>query len=55
MLSLGRKADEKTYRTGLYYRISKEDGDKVESDSIVNQRTMIRDYVRTRKEFCCVD
>ena len=55
MLSLGRKADEKTYRTGLYYRLSKEDGDKVESDSIVNQRTMIRDYVRTRKEFCIVD
>ena len=55
MLSLGRKADEKTYRTGLYYRLSKEDGDKVESDSIVNQRAMIRDYVRTRKEFCVVD
>lgn len=55
MLSLGRRTDEKTYRTGLYYRLSKEDGDKVESDSIVNQRAMIRDYVRTRKEFCVVD
>ena len=55
MLSLERKTKEKTYRTGLYYRLSKEDGDKVESDSIVNQRAMIRDYVRTRKEFCVVD
>ena len=27
----------------------------MESDSIVNQRAMIRDYVRTRKEFCVVD
>lgn len=28
------------YRTALYLRLSREDGDKTESDSIANQRTL---------------
>ncbi|MCD7883038.1 MAG: recombinase family protein [Lachnospiraceae bacterium] len=55
MLSSAKNPVKKKYRTGLYYRLSKEDGDKVESDSISNQRMMIRDYIRGREEFCVVD
>ncbi|MCD7956147.1 MAG: recombinase family protein [Lachnospiraceae bacterium] len=55
MLSTAKNPKTKKYRTGLYYRLSKDDGDKVESDSISNQRMMIRDYIRGREEFCVVD
>lgn len=33
-----------TYRVGRYARLSREDGDKLESDSIVNQQRVIEDY-----------
>ena len=33
------------YRTALYLRLSREDGDKTESDSIANQRTLLEAYV----------
>ena len=33
------------YSAALYVRLSKEDGDKVESDSIANQRALLRDFV----------
>lgn len=55
MLSSVKNPVKKIYRTGLYYRLSKEDGDKVESDSISNQRMMIREFIRGRDEFCVVD
>ena len=29
------------YRTALYLRLSREDGDKTESDSVANQRTLL--------------
>ena len=29
---------------GVYYRLSKEDGDKIESDSISNQRLLVTEY-----------
>lgn len=45
----------KVYRTALYLRLSKDDGDKAESESIGNQRLLIQDYIRGRKEFCVVD
>ena len=32
------------YRTALYLRLSREDGDKTESDSIANQRTLLEAY-----------
>lgn len=34
--------ENKKYRAGAYLRLSKEDGDKEESDSIMNQRELIR-------------
>ncbi len=36
--------------TALYYRLSKEDGDKEESNSIESQRRMLRDYVSEHSE-----
>lgn len=39
-----------TWRACLYARLSREDGDKTESDSISNQRMLIRDFVKSRPE-----
>lgn len=35
-----------TWKIAIYLRLSKEDGDKDESDSISSQRTLIRDYIK---------
>lgn len=39
------------FDTGEYIRLSREDGDKVESDSIGNQRKLISDYIKSKEEF----
>jgi len=41
---------EKIWNTALYVRLSKEDGDIEESDSISNQKALIRDYLNSRKD-----
>jgi DNA invertase Pin-like site-specific DNA recombinase len=38
------------YNADLYLRLSKEDGDKVESDSISNQRDLLLDFLRTQTD-----
>ena len=38
------------YRTALYLRLSREDGDKTESDSIANQRTLLEAYTADHPE-----
>lgn len=43
------------FDVGLYIRLSKEDGDKAESDSIGNQRKMLTDYLRDKAEFVLYD
>lgn len=35
---------EKTYKVGIYLRLSREDGDNIESQSITNQRTIIDSF-----------
>ncbi|MGB8453103.1 MAG: recombinase family protein [Anaerocolumna sp.] len=40
----------KCYRAAIYVRLSKEDGDKVESDSIVNQKELIRQYLTDKPD-----
>ena len=37
--------NEKKYKACIYARLSQEDGDKSESDSIVSQKVMIREFV----------
>lgn len=38
------------YKTCIYTRLSKDDGDKIESDSIGNQKALIRDFVKNHPE-----
>ena len=36
------------FMVAIYLRLSREDGDKTESDSIANQRTLIQNYLSTQ-------
>ncbi len=36
----------KNYKVGMYIRLSREDGDKQESESISNQRKIIERYLK---------
>lgn len=38
------------YYAGVYSRVSREDGDKAESDSLVNQRRLIDGFVRNKED-----
>ena len=40
----------KIYHAAIYVRLSKEDGDKVESDSIANQRDLIRHFLADKPD-----
>ncbi|NLK70337.1 MAG: recombinase family protein, partial [Clostridiales bacterium] len=42
--------DNKTYNAAIYVRLSRDDGDKEESDSISNQKELIREYLRSKSE-----
>ena len=37
----------KIYNAALYARLSKDDGDKAESNSITGQRELIQDYIKS--------
>lgn len=39
------------YKVALYCRLSKEDGDKVDSDSIINQKDMLSRFIKDKEEF----
>ncbi len=41
---------DKKYQAGSYARLSREDGDKIESDSIVNQQHIIDDFCASKPE-----
>ncbi|RKJ04521.1 DUF4368 domain-containing protein [bacterium D16-54] len=51
--------EDRIYHAALYVRLSKEDGDKEESDSIVNQKDLIRSFLADKPDIriCaeCVD
>ena len=42
------------YPTAIYIRLSREDGDRLESDSILNQHNLIEDYCARHPEFTLV-
>ena len=44
----------KSFRVGLYIRLSREDGDKEESSSITNQREILKRYVSEQENFFIV-
>lgn len=41
-----QNAMNKTFKVGIYIRLSREDGDKLESDSISNQRDILQRYIK---------
>ncbi|AMJ41729.1 hypothetical protein [Anaerotignum propionicum] len=41
----------KAYRAGIYLRLSKEDGDKIESNSVQTQRALIHSYIKNKTIF----
>lgn len=43
------------YKVGVYSRISREDGDKAESESLGNQREIIKSFVKKHKDMKIVD
>ena len=43
--------NSKVHDTDIYVRLSREDGDKSESDSIVNQKELIKNFIRNKPEF----
>lgn len=49
------QSSDLVYNLALYYRLSREDGDKSESDSIANQRNMLMQYIDGKEEFNLVD
>lgn len=56
-MNLQKRTQQNTtrYRTALYLRLSREDGDKTESDSVANQRTLLETYAADHPELCIVD
>ena len=36
---------KKVYRTAIYARLSRDDGDKAESNSIISQKLFCREYI----------
>ena len=41
---------DKVYRTAIYCRLSREDGDKVESNSIASQRAICEDCIARHED-----
>ena len=44
------KEQKAIYSAGIYLRLSREDGDKTESDSISNQRELLIDFLNRNPE-----
>lgn len=55
MWAQSRIAETTTYLTGEYLRLSSEDGDKAESNSITNQRDLIGQYLKKRPDLMQVE
>lgn len=48
-------ATSDVYRAGIYLRLSRDDGDKMESDSISTQREIINRYLTDKKDIVVID
>ena len=44
--------EDKIYKAAVYVRLSKEDGDKIESNSISNQKEYIKDFLKEKDDVC---
>ena len=45
---------QNSFLAAVYLRLSKDDGDKMESDSIRNQRSLIRDFAKQHSDITLV-
>ena len=52
---LNNKAEAKQWHACLYLRLSKEDGDKEESDSITGQREILRSFLKGTEDITVID
>lgn len=43
------------FHAAVYIRLSREDGDKEESDSVGNQRKLLTEYVNGKEDFILYD
>ena len=43
------------FQTAVYIRLSREDGDKEESDSVGNQRKLLTEYIAKKKDLVLYD
>lgn len=50
-----QKEKQKFFQTAEYIRLSREDGDKAESDSIGNQKKLIADFLKDKPDFILYD
>ena len=50
-----RKMSNLLFYTAIYIRLSREDGDKEESDSVNNQRKLLLDYIQSKEDFILQD
>ena len=50
-----KKMSNKKYKVGIYLRLSNEDKNKDESESIKNQRKILLDYIEKNKDFIYID
>lgn len=48
-------SDKEFYKAAAYMRLSREDGDKVESDSIQNQRALIKESIKKKQNIKLID
>lgn len=45
-MSFSNQIINTVFKVGIYIRLSREDGDKLESDSISNQRDILQRYIK---------
>lgn len=51
----GWSGKQKIWQAALYVRLSREDGDKEESDSVVNQKTLLQEFVSSETDIVVYD
>jgi len=50
VIILNTNLNSEVYNAAVYLRLSREDGDKEESDSIVNQKALIKDFLKSNPD-----
>lgn len=50
-----KEAGKAVWKAALYVRLSREDGDKEESDSISNQKDLLRDFASRHDDIQVID